>query len=80
MMEKNNPNESLLVGVDGLCSILEIGRTKFYQQKESGAFGPMPVPYGGKRCLYDLQEVRDWIQIGRCCSRKEWLAMTEVKK
>jgi len=64
----NNP---LLLTVSETCCALNIGRTKFYTLRQSGAFAPTVLRLGGK-LLVRADELAAWVAAGLPPAR-EWV-------
>lgn len=78
LLESTPMPEKLLWSVEDICHVLSIGKTCFYEMDTSGAFGPLPVPFGGRRKLYNVAEVRQWVSMG-CPHRKIFQQMQGKK-
>lgn len=70
----------LIYDVADLVAVLKLSRGKIYQNLSSGLFGPMPLPGQGRRTLFDADEVRRWVQDGRCCNRDRWLDLERMRR
>lgn len=69
---KNLHNDfRLLIGAKEAADLLSISRSLFYEMKSSGQLGPMPISFG-KRKLYRVEELKDWVNSG-CMPREKWL-------
>ena len=73
--EKENESqmEPLLIGPDEAARLLGIGKTTFYQLCSSGRIGPMAIKFG-RRSLFRLDELRDWVAAD-CPPRVKWQAI-----
>jgi len=70
--------EPVLVGIGDAASMLGISVTAFKDLDRAGQIGPLPVQLGNcRRRLYSVEEFRQWITEGRCCSREQWQGMKE---
>lgn len=65
-------SEPLLVSADELCQMLSVGKSLFYEMKQSGRFGPVAIHFG-RRVVWRRSEVESWVEAG-CPCRDEWLA------
>lgn len=67
-----------------LCSALEaakmlgIGKSLFYEMNSDGRLGPAPIRFG-KRTLWRIDELTDWIRDGGAVSREEWQKIKDAK-
>jgi excisionase family DNA binding protein len=57
----NNQTTPLLLTVKDVCRLLHIGRTRFYQLRQSGAFAPKVLTLGGK-LLIKADELAEWVK------------------
>ncbi len=67
--------EPLLIPVDETCRLLGVGRSLLYQMSSDGRLGPKPIKAFGNKTLFNLQELRDWINEGNFLSREQWLRL-----
>ena len=66
----------LLAGMEECALMLGVSLAAFKSLESSGAIGPMAMTLGSlRRKLFDVSELQDWVQKGRCCSRQRWQAM-----
>jgi len=63
--------EPLLVDAKHAATMLGIGRSHFYSMLSSGQIGPMAHKLG-KRSLYSVNELREWVDAGMP-SRQKWI-------
>lgn len=64
-------NERLLVSAEKAAAMLSIGRSHFYSMLSSGQIGPMAHKLG-KRSLFSVKELRDWVDAG-IPPRHKWM-------
>ena len=64
--------EPLLVDSKQAAAMLSIGRSHFYAMLSSGRIGPMSYKLG-KRTLYSVKELREWVEAGMP-PRQKWIA------
>ena len=76
--ESDSKIEPLLVSIDEAARLLGIGKTTFYQLCSSGRIGPMAIKFG-KRSLFRLDELREWVAAD-CPPRVKWHAMKDNLK
>ncbi len=63
--------EPLLVDAKQAATMLGIGRSHFYSMLSSGQIGPMAHKLG-KRSLYSVNELREWVDSGMP-PRQKWI-------
>ena len=63
--------EPLLVDAKQAAAMLGIGRSHFYSMLSSGQIGPMAHKLG-KRSLYSVNELREWVDAG-IPPRHKWI-------
>ena len=83
MSEKDkNPNKStmettqVLISTPKAAKMLGIGKSLFSEMASDGRLGPTPIKFG-RRTLWSVQELTDWIRKGQCVNREKW---QEIKK
>ena len=64
-------NERLLVGTKQASEMLSIGRSHFYSMLSSGQIGPTAHKLG-KRSLFSVNELREWVNAGMP-PRQKWM-------
>jgi hypothetical protein len=55
--------DPLLIPISTVCDRLSIGRTAFYQLRQSGGFGPAVLHLGGK-LLVRASDLVAWVEAG----------------
>jgi len=69
--------EPVLVGIEGVASMLGISATAFKALDRTGQIGPMPMKIGTlKRRLWSVCELRQWAESG-CPIREQWQGMKD---
>lgn len=64
--------EPLLVGIEGLASMMSISVSAVKGLERAGQIGPMPIELGTlKRKLYSVCELREWTK-AKCPTREIW--------
>jgi len=63
--------EILLVDSRQAARMLSISVRHFYSMVNSGRFGLMPVQGFGRKKLWSVEEMKDWIRAG-CPRREVW--------
>jgi len=71
LMPDGSGNEQLLVGTKQAAEMLSIGRSHFYSMLSSGQIGPMAHKLG-KRSLFSVNELREWVNAGMP-PRQKWI-------
>jgi len=69
----------LLIDSAEVMRLLSIGKTRFNQIRQSGEFGPQPVPISTSgKLLFSRKSLEAWVESG-CPRRREWLQRKGVK-
>ena len=69
-------NERLLVGTKQAAEMLSVGRSHFYAMLSSGQIGPIAHKLG-KRSLFSVKELREWINAGMP-PRQKWIEQKKL--
>ncbi|OHB54869.1 MAG: hypothetical protein A2Y12_05510 [Planctomycetes bacterium GWF2_42_9] len=69
--------EPLTVDIPGLTRLLGIGKTQIYKLMSEEKF-PEPLPAFGRRTLFSVETIREWIHSG-CPNREKFKAMRGKK-
>jgi len=73
MSDRQQTIEPLLVSPSEAARLLGISRSLLYQFISDGRFGIVPISFGRKR-LYRVQELREYVQAG-CPQAEKWQQM-----
>lgn len=66
----------LAVGMDGVARLLSVSERHGWGMHSTGALGPMPLRLGGRRCVWSVDELREWLLAG-APPREKWQAMRD---
>jgi len=61
--ENQMPPEPLLIDYKVVCRMLSIGKSAFFEMRQSGRFPVAPIKLGGST-RYDRRQVLAWIDAG----------------
>ena len=65
--------EPAVVGRDEFAVMLCLSNAQLDKHLAAGQIGPKPLPIGGRRRLFSVTEIRQWIDAG-CPSRVRWIS------
>ena len=63
--------EPLLADSETAAKLLGISKRHFLSMEKDGKIGPLPVVYFGRRILWSVAELKEWVQQG-CKNRDQW--------